>query len=146
MKTFTPKRTTGLRVEVYWNFHKKRFSVRALKGSMRGLVCLHAEKILLENVEFTVQPSGRARVLREGRKNVHAFVRGTLVATDDGVGRSQDLQGWDPVTYNPYLDTSFVRVVGETGSRFPVQTASHFLGIVEAGAAECRVPSMKEGA
>jgi len=129
-----PVATNGLRVEVYWNVPKKLFSVRALKGLYRGLVCMHTDAILLEEVTFAVQAAGRARVLREKRKNVHAFVRGMLVSTGANVPVEVESAGW-PVTYDPYRDTTFVRLVGE--ARMEIQAARAFVGFAEAGAAKC---------
>ena len=55
----------------------------------------------LENVTFKVSEAGRQRVLREGRKNVHAYIIGDLV---DG----RPLTEGETVTYNPYKFSSFV--------------------------------------
>lgn len=52
---------------------------------------------------FRVRESGRQKVLKEQRKNVHAFVIGTIVPIDevkDRVSRS--------VYYNPYKTETFV--------------------------------------
>ena len=89
-------------VEVYYNLHKKCLSVRK-----RGLVIDHVSSILLKNAQFVVQPAGRKRVLKEKRKNVHAFVRGERVAVASFDGKSER------ITYNPYKYKSFVSV--ETG-------------------------------
>ena len=91
-----------MRVQVYWNLHKKCWSVVALEGERKGRVVSHADKVLIEDATFAVQPAGRARVHREGRKNVHAFVRGTwLSALCQGASRRA-------VTYNPYKYDTFV--------------------------------------
>jgi len=132
----------GLRVEIFWNLQKKLFSVRPLKGPQRGLVCLYTDLILLEDVAFVVQPAGRARVLREKRKNVHAFVRGMLVSTGANVPVEIEEVGWDFVTYNPYLAPTFCRLSRATKDWKPIQTASHFLGCVEWGMPVCRVASL----
>tara|TARA_Y100001951_G_scaffold52289_1_gene41402 strand:+ start:390 stop:737 length:348 start_codon:yes stop_codon:yes gene_type:complete len=89
-------------VEVYYNLHKKCLSVRK-----RGLVIDHVSSILLKNAEFVVQPAGRRKVLKEKRKNVHAYVRGERVAVASFDGKSER------ITYNPYKNKSFVSV--ETG-------------------------------
>jgi len=89
-------------VEVYYNLHKKCLSVRR-----RGIVIDHVNSILLKNARFVVQPAGRKRVLKEKRKNVHAFVRGERVAVASFDGKSER------ITYNPYKYKSFVSV--ETG-------------------------------
>jgi hypothetical protein len=89
-------------VEVYYNLHKKCLSVRR-----KGIVIDHVNSILLKNARFVVQPAGRKRVLKEKRKNVHAFVRGERVAVASFDGRSER------ITYNPYKYKSFVSI--ETG-------------------------------
>jgi hypothetical protein len=45
---------------------------------------------------------GRERVLKEKRKNVHAFVRGRLLKYPPKVKK------WTRVTYNPYLAPDFL--------------------------------------
>ena len=82
-------------VKVYWNLHRKCYSVQ-----QKGLVVGHAENIALKNVTFKVNESGRQRVLKERRKNVHAFVTGLL---DDSSNRYWDVK----VVYNPYKYNSF---------------------------------------
>jgi len=97
-----------MRVEVYFNLHKKLFSVRDCKT---GRVVHHTQRIWIEDPEFVVRKAGRERVLREKKKNVHAFVRGTWfkVQSDFDVSRLIDHQACsDEVTYNPYKYDSFV--------------------------------------
>jgi hypothetical protein len=89
----------GQEVFVYFNLHKKVFSVKDVKT---GLVVAHTETIALEDVTFKVSEAGRQRVLKEQRKNVHAGVRGkyTGTLTTNQLGRE--------ATYNPYKFSSFV--------------------------------------
>ena len=68
-----------MKVQVYWNLHKKCWSVVAREGERKGRVVSHADKVRIEDAAFVVQPAGNARVKAEGVKNVHAFVRGTWV-------------------------------------------------------------------
>jgi len=83
-----------MRVEVYFNLPRKIWSVRDLST---GLVVDHVDEITIQDPVFVVQPAGRAKVLREGRKNVHAVVRG------ERIERPQvDASGGVPVYYNPY--------------------------------------------
>lgn len=89
-----------MRVEVYFNLHKKTFSVRSCET---GRVLLHTDEVHIENPEFVVHQSGRNRVLSEGRKNVHAFVRG-----DAAFFRYTNRPPLDTLTYNPYKYVSFV--------------------------------------
>lgn len=90
-----------MRVEVYWNFNKKIFSVRSLEGENKGRVIKHTNKLFLKDVKFVVQEGGRQRVLKEKSKNVHAFVRGTVAKDKKIIGKS--------ITYNPYKYSSFVQ-------------------------------------
>ena len=91
-----------MRVEVYFNIRTGRPSVRALEGEDKGRVILRPKSVTIQNPKFVVQPAGRKRVLKEQRKNVHAFVRGELIHANL---ESPELQ---PVTYNPYKHDSFV--------------------------------------
>lgn len=95
-----------MKVDIYFNLHKKCLSIRH-----KGLVIAHADNAELDNVSFVVSQAGRARVLREKRKNVHAFVRGELVSY--GQTFPNEPKG-SSVTYNPYKYDSFVRRVDES--------------------------------
>ena len=100
-----------MRVEIYWNLHKRLFSVRALEGEHKGRVIAHSYGICLVRAKFVVQPAGRERVRRENKKNVHAFVRGQIVDRAWAVvGFSRRCPSRRPVniTYNPYMHDSFV--------------------------------------
>lgn len=97
------------KVEVYRNLHKKCWSIRDKKTKK---VIGWKDQVLVLRPKLVVKQGGRARVLREKRKNVHAWVEGILLA---------DAPFWDPgyqtsVTYDPYLHEHFV----ERGSCFPV--------------------------
>jgi hypothetical protein len=94
-----------MKVFVYFNLHRKLFSVKSLEGPDKGKVIGHMYSVSLNDVTFKVSEAGRQRVLREKRKNVHAGVVGNISpnAWDDML---QD----DPkqITYNPYRFSSFV--------------------------------------
>ena len=83
-------------VRVYWNLHRNLYSVQ-----QRGLVVGHAENIELRDVTFKVSEAGRQRVLKESRKNVHAFVTGYLYEGKEE--RNYDTS----IVYNPYKYDSF---------------------------------------
>ena len=89
------------KVEVYRNLHKDCWSVR-----QKGIVRFHCRRINLKDCAFVVQPAGHAKVIREKKKNVHAFVRG-YISNDEAYG-SGELFCWDDVYYNPYKADSFV--------------------------------------
>lgn len=86
-----------MKVKVYFNLRKKLFSIQH-----KGLVIAHKDKVMLKNAQFKVNESGRQRVLKEKRKNVHAFVTGEWCDYLEEVIDSQE------VTYNPYKYSSFV--------------------------------------
>lgn len=96
-----------MKVEVYFNLHKKLFSVRDCKT---GRVFAHSKYVTLRNPKFVVRQAGRNKVLQERKKNVHAFVRGELedlfnTGLDDLV---ECVTQGKAVTYNPYKYASFV--------------------------------------
>ena len=91
-------------IEVYRNLHKKKqgrigcWSVR-----QAGKVVAHTPYILLRDAKFVVQPAGREKVLREQRKNVHAFVKGYLVHAREADKLIEPIQWTESaITYNPY--------------------------------------------
>jgi hypothetical protein len=88
----------GKKAQVYFNLHRGLFSVKQ-DGIVRG----HGSIVKLLNVKFSVNESGRQRVLAEQRKNVHAYVNGTL-----DVYNGSDLQGYREAYYNPYKTKTFV--------------------------------------
>ena len=87
-----------MKVKVYWNLHRKCFSVQH-----RGKVIMHTDDITLYDAVFKVSEAGRQRVLREKRKNVHAFIVGNL-----NNSYMESLETSHRVTYNPYKYDSFV--------------------------------------
>jgi hypothetical protein len=60
---------------------------------------------------FVVRKAGREKVLREKKKNVHAFVRGTWIKdllVEDAPMILDHRECSEEVTYNPYKYDSFV--------------------------------------
>lgn len=102
-----------VRAEVYWNLHKQCWSLRDAKTKR---VVVHSPDVCLRNVEFRVQPAGRAKVRATGRKNVHAYAVGEMCTYaefhDDAI-----LHGLDKVSYNPYRNETFIDSVGSTVRR-----------------------------
>lgn len=96
-----------MKVFVYFNLHKKRFSIKALEGSNKGLVIGHSNIVVLTDARGKVNEKGRLRVLRDRRKNVHAGIVGYLLEkTSTNCGGVQ-------LTYNPYKMDSFQTVNGD---------------------------------
>ena len=92
------------RVQVYYNLHKKCLSVRH-----KGKVIEHAQEVTLTDARFHVQQAGRERVLKQKRKNVHAYISGKLKETFWFKQAPKYI--WTAkqhVTYNPYKYKNFV--------------------------------------
>ena len=103
-----------MRVYVYFNLHRKCFSIKALEGAKKGRVVAHRDDVLLFDGVFKVSEAGRQRVLREQRKNVHAGVVGEWVGSlDDELTIERIVYNGTPVTYNPYKYDTFVHLYGE---------------------------------
>lgn len=83
----------GTLVDVYKNLHRDCWSVRCASSR---LVIGHADTVFLKDAVPKISEAGRQRVIKEGRKNVHAVLRGVLADTSEepflGLG----------MTYNPY--------------------------------------------
>ena len=109
------------RVRVYYNLHKKCFSIQDYKT---GLVTKHTNQLDLSNALFVVRKSGNERVKSEGKKNVHAFVNG--IVND----KSSDTKNWYEVRYNPYEMDYFhyERIVNNKPKWLPVD--NHWIGDV----------------
>lgn len=97
---------------IYRNLHKDCFSIKH-----KGIVIAHAQYILAHGVQYKVNQKGREQVLREGRKQVHAYVvcdRYTILEADKGMPWSSrtvkdvcDSKYNTEVYYNPYKQDSF---------------------------------------
>lgn len=89
---------------IYWNFHKKMYSVR-----YKGRVIGHTKSLVAFDVKLQVSQKGREKVLREKRKNVHAYVVAKDILSDMSV-RGEPTE----VSYNPYKNDSFVDTNGKS--------------------------------
>ena len=108
-----------MRVFVYFNLHRKCFSIKALEGPKKGRVVSHSDKVLIYGGTFKVSEAGRQRVLRERKKNVHAGVVGEWVGSlDDELTIERIVYNGTPITYNPYKYDTFVHLYGE----HPIET------------------------
>lgn len=104
----------GKRVFVYWDLHRKCFSLRSMETGRvlnyepnpeGGRRKVPVNEILLTGCEFRVNPKGRQKVLDTGVKNVHAGVVGTVAATSLS---PSDFAGRRQVKYNPEWYSTFV--------------------------------------
>lgn len=85
-------------VKVYRNLNKPGVTYSVQQG---GLIVAHAKRIDLRGVTFVVNEAGRQRVIKEKRKNVHAFVVGTVEH------RESTTEYPARVSYNPYTGGQF---------------------------------------
>lgn len=109
------------RVLVYWNLTRKCWSL--LDQRTRRLIGHHRGEVWLSSCAFPVSQAGRARVLRDKRKNVHAFVEGTVMVPHPLHGYANHilLGAHDStVSYNPYKVSSFVDGDGRAVQRASV--------------------------
>ena len=95
----------GMRVRVYWNLHKNKYSVQDAKTNR---VVAHVSAIALQDCKLTIRKSGQERARKEGRKNVHAFVTGTFYS-DRRFKNAWEVCGGKQVKYNPYKNDTFMR-------------------------------------
>jgi hypothetical protein len=100
----------GQRVEVYRNLKFKDSVVYSIRDLKSGLVLGHASNLLLSRCKFVVKQSGRTRVIKERKKNVHAWIEGSygiIHAGDDRI-----FSEGTKVRYNPYQNITFIRGEG----------------------------------
>lgn len=91
-------------VRVYWNLHKKCFSIQK-KVVGRWKVIAHSNRsFILKDVCFKVYQSGREKVLKEKTKNVHAYVCGRFTL------KNLQIENKKRISYNPYLYDFFFDV------------------------------------
>ena len=99
-------------VAIYRNLQKNCLSIQSRERENYGKIIGYCKSIFLKRPKFVVREKGRLRVLKEGRKNVHAFI----------VGECPSLKQWSwqdryvtmagnsttKVFYNPYKYSTFV--------------------------------------
>jgi hypothetical protein len=98
----------GERVQVYRNLKFRDRIVYSIRDTKTGLVLGHASNLLLSGCKFNVNQRGRERVLKERKKNVHAYVEGhfgIIHAGDDRI-----FSEGTKIQYNPYTNSYFEMV------------------------------------
>lgn len=94
-----------MRVKVYYNLHKNIFPIQ-----YKGVVLGYARNLKLKNVEFKVNQKGREKVIREQKKNIHAYVIGDLVSIDNSNEfelKSNSSKPMEQMELLTYLDDEF---------------------------------------
>lgn len=99
-KKSKPKiKSNGKLVRVYRNLNTGTLSAQE-KTSKGWRVTMHPNKISLKNAKFKVNETSRKKVLRTKQKNVHAFIEGEMINTQDIDGKK--------VIYDPYKTSQFM--------------------------------------
>lgn len=85
-------------VQLYRNLHKEGvvYSVR-----QKGLVVAHTTSCTIRDAQFKVNEKGRQRVIKSGRKEVHAVVQGYWIG-------KRGLELSRRISYNPRKGPHFV--------------------------------------
>ena len=113
-----------MRVRVYYNLKRAVWSVKAMEGAFKGKVIGYANAVVLSDAHTVVSEASRQRVLREQRKNVHAYIDGQVTALDGYRERLTTpigsniryspqpdvgyFAGYEHLYYNPYHVSHFV--------------------------------------
>ena len=87
--------------EIYYNINKRIYSIRA-----KSVPVSYAKTVKVERPIFVVRAGGRAAVLRDKQKNVHAFLKGEMKTLDVEPNTS----GLKKVKYDPYKYGYFYNV------------------------------------
>jgi len=89
---------------IYRNLTKKGVWYSIRQGNV---VVAHAQRLCVSNCKFLVNQKGRERVVRNKKKEVHAFIKGKYSTSGMGTTASEnDLRA--VIRYNPYYNTSFI--------------------------------------
>lgn len=115
-----------MRVRIYRNLNRKGvvFSVMSMKTKH---VIARVKQIYLKDCFMRVSQAGRARVLKQKRKNVHAFIEGTWLKAKP---RSKYLALFyrHLIRYNPYELGSFYYMTSfgqYKGTKKPIKQAHY---------------------
>ena len=83
-------------VYVYRNLKHGRNAPRLYSILRKGRVIARRSAVLITQASFIVREAGRQKVLRTGRKNVHAFVKGYLAEDARGMADLPTRVHYDP--------------------------------------------------
>ena len=89
----------GETVNVYFNLNTRLWSIKH-----KGKIVAHVKHLTLKPLKFHVSESGRQRVIARQCKEVHAWIKGTIIDFD-----LKSTEGKTQVSYNPYLKGTFYK-------------------------------------
>ena len=90
---------------VYWNLHRKCYSVQVYRRGIGWRLDRHCANIIINEAYGKVSEAVRLRVVAQKRKNVHAYLCGSL---DFNTPLDQYKHSGTAVRYNPYKYTEFM--------------------------------------
>lgn len=97
-------------IKVYRNLHKEGIWYSIKQGN---LIVAHATKLCMGDCDFIVNEKGRRRVLKERRKNVHAYIKGYYTTSIMGTAADKNdlpaLIKYDPYKYKTFVCTNLIR-------------------------------------
>ena len=100
--------TSGLplTVRVHTNRHRIKRGLPEVWSVLddTGRLIGHVDHVILRDARFVVQPGGVKRVQAGGRRNVFAWVEGTI---DLEPALQLPFLDWSRVTFNPWVNTAF---------------------------------------
>ena len=114
-------------IDCYRNLNRTHcFSIRSRQGPFKGLVTGYGRSVVVQSPHIVISDISRQRVVREGVKNVHAYIRGQLFGVFDGDLVNAWQQRLFRVSYSPYVGDFFYQLQRDpnghciTGSIKPV--------------------------
>ena len=130
----------GIRAKVYWNLREDTFSIVALEGEFKGLVCDFSDDVSLTDVVFHVNQNGRDRTLKAHKHTQHAEAIGKLVSFVKKGSRKDErsihawacgrlstkphaTEGMRRITYNPYYKPEMPASFRYRDSDAPIATS-----------------------
>ena len=93
-----------MKVRVYRNLHTGTLSLQTYIKGKGWRVKSHPKSIYLLNAVFKVSEAGRQRVLKQRRKNVHAYIYGDW----ESASSPKVWEDWGEAYYNPYKTHCFI--------------------------------------
>jgi hypothetical protein len=94
-------------IKVYRNLNRTFGREKGFWSVRQGTVKFHCQAIFLKNVTFPVNERVRLEVVRDKKKQVHAYVEGFII------DRPTYFDNCEAITYNPYENKKFVCCRGE---------------------------------
>jgi hypothetical protein len=97
---------------VYYNLHKHCYSVQAWDADKSGWrLYKHLDSLACSGVTFKVYEAGRQKVLKEQKKNVHAFILAKEIFTELPMMMVMDIaERAKRAYYNPYRCEKFKNI------------------------------------